>query len=112
MAFRLYVSNTITVPVAGKLPGADGKPAAFSFSLQAKRLSQSALRDIVDSNQRTVPELLADVVTGWDGVLDDDSNQVPFTPANLAALLEIVGMAGVIFGAYLESCGAKGTAKN
>jgi hypothetical protein len=112
MAFRLYVSNTITVPVAGKLPGADGKPAAFSFSLQAKRLSQTALRDIVDSNTRTIPELLSDVVTGWEGVLDDDNNQVPFTPANLSALLEIVGMAGVIFSAYLESCGAKGTTKN
>jgi hypothetical protein len=59
-----------------------------------------------------VPELLADVVNGWDGVLDDDGNPVPFTPTNLAALLEIVGMAGVMFAAYLESCGAKGTAKN
>lgn len=112
MAFRLYVSNTVTVPVAGKLPGADGKPSAFSFSLQAKRLGQSALKDLLDANTRTVPEVLQDVIAGWDGVLDDDGNQVPFTPANLTSLLEIVGMAGVIFAAYLDACGAKGAAKN
>jgi hypothetical protein len=112
MAFRLYVSDTITFPVTGKLAGKDGKPAAFSFSVQAKRLSQTALREIVDTNQRTVGELLPDVITGWDNVLDPDGNEVPFNETNLAAMLEYLGMAGHIFAAYLDCCGVKGTAKN
>lgn len=112
MAFRLHVSNTVTVPVSGKLPGPDGKLAPFSFELQARRLQQSELREFVEQNTSTVPEVLAEVVTGWSKVLDDDGNEAPFTQAAFAQLMDIVGMSGLIFAAYLEACGAKGVQKN
>lgn len=112
MSFRLTVSDTVTVPVNGNMPDAAGKPARFSFTLKARRLSLSELRSLTEGDDRTAPQFLLDNVIGWEGVLDEDGNQVPFARAALEQMLEILGMASLILGAYVEACGAKGTAKN
>lgn len=113
MSFRLIVSNTVTIPVSGSMPDAAGKPSRFSFTLRAKRLSLSELRTMTDGvDDRTAPQFLLDNVQGWDNVLDDDGNLVPFSRDALEQMLEILGMAGLILSAYVEACGAKGAAKN
>lgn len=112
MAFKLVVSNTVAVPVAGRLPDASGRPVPFSFTLQARRLPAGELRQAIEANDRTVPEFLASLVEGWSGVQDDAGRELPFSAEGLNALLDIVGMAGVMFSAYLEACGAKGKEKN
>ena len=112
MAFRLVVSNTVAVPVQGRVPDENGKPVPFNFTLLCRRLPASELRAVIENNDRTVPEFLTSVVEGWDAVLDADGKAVQFTPAGLQQLLEIVGMATVCFQAYLEFCGARGKEKN
>ncbi len=112
MTFRLVVSDTITVPVAGRLPDAAGRPVPFTFSLTAKRLPAGELRAAIDANDRTVPEFLQSVIRGWSGVLDEQGAELPYSPAAFDALLDIVGMASLIFPAYIEACGVKGKEKN
>jgi len=112
MAFRLVVSDTITVPVSGRLPDAGGRPVPFTFSLIARRLPAGELRAAVDANDRTVPEFLQSVTRGWSGVLDDQGAELAYSPAALDALLDIVGMSGLIFAAYIEACGVRGKEKN
>lgn len=112
MSFKLVISDTVTVPVKGTIPNAAGAPQAFSYSLVCERLKADTLRAMMDANERTVPEFLAGVVSDWAGVLDDDGQPLPFNHDGLAALFNIVGMAGVAFAAYLEACGARGKEKN
>jgi hypothetical protein len=112
MAFKLIVSDTVTVPVEGRLPDDTGRAVPFTFSLVAKRLPASGLRQAIDANDATVPEFLTGLVQGWSGVLGDDGKEVPFSPAGLAALFDIVGMAQLCFQAYLQACGARGKEKN
>lgn len=112
MSFRLVVSDTITVPVAGRLPDAAGKMQPFSFSLKARRLPASELKAAVDTSEVTVPEFLGGLVHGWNGVLDEEGRELPFSQEALGQLFEIVGMAGLAFGAYIEACGARGKEKN
>jgi hypothetical protein len=112
VSFRLVVSDTITVPVSGRLPDAAGRMQPFSFTLKARRLPASELRTAVEASDTTVPEFLAGLVHGWSGVLDDEGRELPYSPAALAQLFEIVGMAGIVFQAYIESTGARGKEKN
>jgi hypothetical protein len=113
MAFRLVISDTITVPVAGRLPDANGRGGQpFSFTLVCKRLPADELKAELESEERTVPEFLTRVVRDWYTVQDDAGNDLPFTPTALASLLNIVGMSGLIFRAYIEACGVKGKEKN
>jgi hypothetical protein len=112
MAFRLVISDTITVPVAGRLPDAGGRMLPFGFTLVCKRLPADQLKAEVESDERTVPEFLTGVVQDWTGVQDDAGAELAFHPTALAALLNIVGMSGLIFKAYIEACGVKGKEKN
>jgi hypothetical protein len=112
MSFRLVVSNTISVPVAGRLPDASGRAVPFSFTLTARRLPATELLSAIESNDRTVPEFLDSVMLGWSGVQDDDGVELPFSASALNSLLDIVGMAGLVLKAYIEACGAKGKEKN
>ncbi len=112
MAFKLAISNTVTVPVEGHIPDAAGRKAPFSFRLVCRRLPADELRQAIDANDATVPEFLAGVVTGWEGVQGDDGHELTYTGDGLRELLNIVGMAGVCFQAYLSACGARGKEKN
>jgi hypothetical protein len=112
MTFRMLVSDTVSVPVAGRLPDASGRAVPFSFTVLARRLPASELRNALEPTDRTVPEFLNSVVRGWSGVQSDDGAELPYSQPGLDALLEIVGMANLIFGAYIEACGVKGKEKN
>ena len=112
MSFRLVVSDTISVPVAGRLPDASGRAVPFSFTLTARRLPATELLAAIDNNDRTEPEFLGSVVRGWSGVQTDDGADLPYSPAALDALLDIVGMAGLVFSSYIEACGVKAKEKN
>ena len=112
MSFRLVVSDTVAVPVAGSLQDANGRPSPFSYSLVCRRLPASELRAAIEANEATVPEFLASVVQGWNGLQDDSGQPLPYSPTALEQLLDIVGMASVAFSAYVQACGAKGKEKN
>jgi hypothetical protein len=112
MAFRLVVSDTVLVPVSGKIPDAAGRYAPFNFTLTCKRMPAGELAAAVEANETSVPAFVAGLTRGWSGVLDDDGAELPFSQDGLTALLDIFGMAGLCFRAYFEACGAKGKEKN
>lgn len=112
MTFRMVVSDMVSVPVSGRLPDANGRAVPFSFTVLARRLPASELRTALESSDRTVPEFLSSVMRGWSGVQADDGAELPYSQPALDALLDIVGMANLIFGAYIEACGVKGKEKN
>lgn len=112
MGFKLVVSDTVLVPVSGKMPDSAGRYVPFNFTLTCRRIPAGELTAAVEANETTVPQFVSSLTTGWAGVLDDDGHDLPYSEAGLAALLDIFGMAGLCFKAYFEACGAKGKEKN
>lgn len=112
MPFKLVISDTVIVPVEGSIPDASGRKVPFSFRLVCKRLPADQLKSAIESTEVTVPDFLAGIVQGWEAVQDDDGKDLTYTAAGFQALCNIVGMAGVMFTAYMNACGAKGKEKN
>lgn len=115
MSFKLVIADIVDVPLNFSVNDA-GKNVTFIFALQAIRVSQDTLRDLVekDANQ-SVAEFLAEHVTGWRNqrlVVGDDGQPVEFSRDAFACMLNLVGMTGLILTAYIEACGPKGKAKN
>ena len=110
--FKLLVSDTITVPVAGRLPDAAGNFAPFSFTITARRLPADKMREVLLNEELLTTDFLRSVIQGWASVMDEGGNQLEFSAAALDAMLNIVGMANLIYAAYIDACGVKGKAKN
>lgn len=109
MSFKLIVSAIVLIAVAGKIPDEAGIPRPFDFSLKCERKTATELRTILDKGM-TMTEVARMVVRDWSGVTDDEGNEVKFSPEALEQLLNVPGMAKVIYDAYFDGCGAK--AKN
>ena len=110
MAFKLVRLNKLPVRVKGALPGEDGKPAAFDFTLHCKRLSQAEIDVVMKDKQGEVKGFVHSVVEGWDGVLDASGEPVSFAADQLDEMIDNAGLPMLIMHAYLEQVSA--TAKN
>jgi hypothetical protein len=115
MAFVLKQSATYTWPITLILPVDGGRREKHTFDGEFKRLPQTRINEIVRQaramergrlnedegleDQDAAIELLA----GWSNVLDDDGNEIPFSPKALDQLLEIPTVAGQIVRAWFES---------
>lgn len=107
MAFKLVVSNTVSVPVKGVLTDAQGRAEPFAFQLVCKRLGAADLARAVDARDKAVGEFLAEVVQGWSGVNDGDANAITYSDEALRQLLDVPGLAVLAFQAYLREVGAR-----
>lgn len=115
MSIKLVVSDTVLVPVAGTLRDEEGRAVPFNFKLTCRRLSTTALRtqlEAVTDGSLTGDALMQSVVTGWQGVVDEDGKEVGFSPAAFEQMCEIPGISGVAFAAFVQANGAEGKAKN
>jgi len=115
MAYRLVVADVVQVPV--KFSVADGgRQAVFAFAFTAPRLPLEEFRALTEAESaETVDEFLMRKVTGWSGqrlVVDEAGEPVAFSAEALRCMLGLVGVAGVMFAAYLQACSAKGKEKN
>lgn len=109
--FKLRVSDTVQVPVQGSIKNAASQDQAFKFTFTAKRLPAGEMRADLANGERPAGEIVTKVATGWDGqdlVLDPDNDQpAAFDADALAAMLDIAGIASLMFQAYLREVGAK-----
>lgn len=123
MGFKAAIGTDIEVPVHIKIRNG-GKLSEFKFHVTGKRLSADEAREKLsgegDQATATVGEFLTENLTGWRDqklVVDDETNApAPFGPEALAAMLDVAGVAGVIYMAYLKelaaSDGTEGRRKN
>lgn len=111
MAFVLKQSDTYTWPIAFDLPVDGGRMQRQTFDGEFRRLSQSRITEIgnqIKTEEITDAALAAEVLTGWNGVTDDDGKEVPFSQKALEQLLDVPMLAAAIALAYFESLqGAK-----
>lgn len=115
--FKLQVSKQVAVPVRGTLEDDNGKEVRFDFTLTMTRATAAEIRSIreVDEHgeRRSLVDEIAPRVTGWTGIVDAATGEpVPCTAENVCALLEIVGMAALVWTAYLKGCSVRSKEKN
>jgi hypothetical protein len=110
MALKLIVRNKLRVPIRGTIADETGAPVKFDFVLLCKRLNQVEIDKEMDDKNSLITDFLHRVVEGWESVLTEDGEHLPFNENNLAAVLLQAGMHTVCFHAYLKEVGA--TAKN
>lgn len=105
----IAIQNTVEVPVRFTLKeGRVNKLFAFSFT--AERLDQDTITERLEDKGRKVKSFMADIITSWDGqrlVLNEDGTPADFGPEALELLLNVAGVASVLFAAYFKDCGAK-----
>jgi hypothetical protein len=110
MAFKLVIRKKLRVPVKGTLNGEDGKPVSFSFVLLCDRLTQTEIDEAIKNKDESVKDFVHRVTTGWEDVLDEGGNSIPFDADSLTAVLDQAGMPMVCYQSYLKEVGA--TVKN
>jgi hypothetical protein len=116
MALRLSQSPSYKWPVKIVIPADGGRRETFTFDAVFRRLKQSRIAEIIDNGQRknrgeqlepgqdmSDMELLDEILCGWDGVVDDADEPIPFTRASLEQLCELPTVAGQIAEAWLGS---------
>lgn len=113
MEFKIAGKETYFTPVEADVPDGTGKGVKHKFAVEFKRLSQTQLTEVFRRLDRTRlldgeeqlgdRELLDDVMVGWRGVQDVNSNDVEFTAENMAALLEIHPVQPTIVRAFFDS---------
>lgn len=102
--YKLVVSDTVIVTVAGNTKNGSGRPAPFKFSLVCDRRGADALKDQLEGGA-TTKDVLRDVTTGWRDqrlVLEQDDSAAEFCAEAFDALLDIAGMANLCFNAYYK----------
>ena len=110
MALKLVVRNKLRVTVKGSMPDENGKQVPFNFVLLCSRLSQSQIQEAQENKDDLVTDFIKRVTNGWEDVLDDAGQAMPFDEDNFAMVMDQAGMPGVCFNAYMKEVGA--VAKN
>lgn len=118
MAFVLNQSQSYSWPVSIQLPADGGKREKSSFDALFKRLPQSRINEIQQLVQQRIKAaergeeldngvtdqtIAAEILVGWAGILDADGDDVPYSEAVKAQLLDVPMMAGALIEAYFTS---------
>lgn len=114
MAYKLAVSDTVSVPV--KFSQADGgKLKQFSFTLFIERQGETEFEEGckgehgVPTNAKVCEKMLS-LTTGWKGqefILNDDGTPAEFCQEALAMMYNAVGVLDVVVKSYMKENGAR-----
>ena len=104
--FKLSLPKDYSWPVKFDVIDGNGRKQTFSFTATFPRLPQSELDDIMNGTKdgQIDDGALADkVLIGWSGVQDEDGNELAFSEANKAQLLETFPVRPSVIKAWFES---------
>ncbi len=107
--YTLAVEDTVEVPVKFTLK-AGTLNKLFAFTLIATRLPQDDINARLEDSDRKVKDLMAEVITGWQGqrlVLAENGEPAEFSAEALDVMLNVAGVAVGCFNAHFKGCGAK-----
>ena len=111
MGFKLDQSGTYKWPVTVEVPVVDGRHDKQKFDGEFKRITQSRIKELIElvaSGDLSDVDVVKEVLVGWDGIEDDQGNELKFSQSKLKQLLEVPMAATAIGTAFFESyTGAK-----
>lgn len=107
MSIKITISDHVAFKVTRVIVTETGAAETGDFWITARRLDAESFSEAIADQAQRLNTFLADIVTNWRGVLDDQGSEVPYSSAALAQLLRTVGMAPLIFRTYCAEVGAK-----
>lgn len=109
--FKLAQSTSYKWSVKIELPVDGGKFEKATFDAEFKRISQTRINELRTEMEKpgySELDLAKEVLIGWNGVVDSDGNEIPFSEGNRDKLLDIPTVAVAIGMSFFESlAGAK-----
>lgn len=110
MPLILGQSDALWYPVKGSMVAEDGARAPYEFQIQIPRMSREEISTmaLLGTDAQIVTEKLKD----WKGIVDADGKDVPFSPANVAAVIAVCPVAADIVAAIYEAHSPEGRRKN
>ena len=114
MALVLKDSDSYSWPIVYRQPVSGGRREKQEFEAEFKRLPQSRINQIQDLAQKVIDKdpdaaeisdvsIADEVLVGWDGIVDSDGEEIPYSKGTKAQLLELPMMAGTLIEAYFTS---------
>ncbi len=100
--FRIQLSPEFDWPVSVELP-TDGQKERHHFDARFKRLTQTQLEALQQEPEMTDRAFVERVLVGWRGIVGHDEQEIPYSAAAQARLLDIPGVATAIARAYLDA---------
>ena len=115
--FVLDLSDGYLWPVEFSIPVDGGRHETQSFDGRFARLPQERIEELLaagrdyavalqkgeQSTGLSDRDIAAEVLIGWEGVMDANNREVPFSKAMKAKMLAIPGVAAAITGAWCKS---------
>ena len=98
--FTIALEPTYEWPVTGKVPGGQ----EYSFVGIFKRMGKAELSRLAsDAESLSDLDYVLAVLSGWRGIADAEGIDLEFSAANVAQVVDIVGLADAISRAFRES---------
>lgn len=104
---KIKTTHSYSWPVEVSEPADGGRFDKRTFDVTFRVIPQDQIDQILDGS-KVDQTLLKTVVTGWQGVVDEDDNPVPFSPAALDQLINIPYCRVGLVDAFLGSIGGDG----
>jgi hypothetical protein len=110
--FRIATKRTVEWPVTVSIPQDGGKVMKATFTAHFEILDQARIDDIVFGRDPEQSDLLDAALIGWRGVTDETGNELPFTPENKRALLDITYVRTALLAAHAQLHRGEAARKN
>ena len=107
--FTIRQDHSFTWPVEVAVPEDGGKHRIETFQVRFREIDQDHVNDILSDIENGVDAaLLTEIVIGWEGVRDEDKNEVPFDTGMLEMLIKVPYVRIAMAGAFMAAMtGAK-----
>jgi len=115
MAFVLKQKASYVWPVPLIIPTDGGRKEKHTFDAEFRRLPQSRINEIIklaramelgragEDEELDDKTAAKEILCGWSGVTDDKGEEIPFSEAKLADMLEIPTVGAQIIRAWFNS---------
>lgn len=114
--FKVATKPTYKRNIKVDVPLDMGKTERQTFIMEFRRLSVAETKELIEeaqSKEVSDEDMMRRYAVGWEGVVDDDGNDLTFSNANLDAVLDITYVRKAIMGAFIEDVfGKEATRKN
>lgn len=100
MAFVLKKVSSYKWPVSVEVPVDGGKFKKETFTAIFKKMSRSAFNDLIEAGDDA---LIDQIVEGWEGVKDEDGDEVEYNDENKVALFDDPYVLRAVITAYTDS---------
>jgi hypothetical protein len=106
---KLGHSKSFWYPVKVKILDENGNEVTYEFKAKFRRMTSEAVNKVQFKKDL---ELLRENLLGWDGIVDESDQPIPFTEKNKEHVLNLWPVPPALAKAFMEAHSPEGRVKN